>query len=167
MGAANEGWCYIVMLSLIGWAHTQNDLWNDMLGLVAEQRSEAYFMNDFAIHLWCAIPAGTDFVCVCKCTQICVCGMCVCVHKSVIMILYSQWYISGLTQDCGNSIVNALIPVVTACHCKVSWLLCGTANTYPGNPITSYQFGPLVERKLDQNIKSCEVQGGKLDRWHQ
>ena len=83
------------------------------------------------------------------------------------MILYSQCYISGLTQDCGNSIVNALIPVVTACHCKVGWLLCGTANTYPGNPITSNQFGPLVGRKLDQNIKSCEVQDGKLDRWHQ
>ena len=27
MGSANERWRYIVMSSLIGWAHTQNDPW--------------------------------------------------------------------------------------------------------------------------------------------
>ena len=39
MSPANERWCYIVMLSLIGWAHTQNDpcmyiCWHKPSGLI-------------------------------------------------------------------------------------------------------------------------------------
>ena len=32
MGSANERRCYIVTPSLIGWAHTQNDLWFQVPG---------------------------------------------------------------------------------------------------------------------------------------
>ena len=36
MGLANERWCYNVTLSLIGWAHTQNDPYMNVVASLGE-----------------------------------------------------------------------------------------------------------------------------------
>ena len=47
MGSANERWHYIVMSSLIGWAHTQNDPWRDryMAALAAQKMSRGKYIK--------------------------------------------------------------------------------------------------------------------------